>query len=159
MIGPAPEPANVSPASGSENILTRPDQAQTQRSPLSEGRPWRQFLRVHMRAALNAVWKTAAFTARRIRASLTAERITAAFTVVLALATLALVVTAYFQHMDAVVAIEETKKQHTDAVAAIKETERLATATEKTATERWQISSAELVLKFLNIVEDSDILN
>jgi hypothetical protein len=62
-----------------------------------------------------------------------ADWITAAFTVILALATLALVVTAYFQHDDSVEAIEATK--------------RLAIATENAAKDRRQTASAELVLK------------
>lgn len=67
------------------------------------------------------------------------ERITAAFTVVLALATLALVGTAWFQHFDAVDAIEATK--------------RLAAATEKAATDHREIASAELVLKYADILD------
>jgi hypothetical protein len=69
----------------------------------------------------------------RISAPFTAHRVTAAFTVVLALATLALVVTAYFQHRDAVEAIEATQ--------------RLAVATENAAKDRRQTASAELILK------------
>jgi hypothetical protein len=69
----------------------------------------------------------------RIAAPFTAQRITAAFTIILALATLALVGTAIVQHMDAVDAIEATK--------------RLATANENTAKDRRQIASAELILK------------
>jgi hypothetical protein len=45
----------------------------------------------------------------RLVAGVTSERITAAFTVVLALATLALVITAYFQHTDAIDAIREPR--------------------------------------------------
>jgi hypothetical protein len=70
---------------------------------------------------------------RRIAAQFTAHRVTAAFTVILALATLALVVTAYFQHRDAVEAIEATQ--------------RLAVATENAATDSRQTTSAELILK------------
>jgi hypothetical protein len=66
---------------------------------------------------------------RRIAAQFTAHRVTAAFTVILALATLALVVTAYFQHRDAVEAIEATQ--------------RLAVATENAANNRRQTASAE----------------
>jgi hypothetical protein len=69
----------------------------------------------------------------RISAPFTAHRVTAAFTVVLALATLALVITAYFQHIDAVDGIQATK--------------RLAIATENTAADRRQTASAELILK------------
>jgi hypothetical protein len=64
---------------------------------------------------------------------LTPDRITAAFTVVLALATLALVITAYFQHID--------------GVEAIQATQRLAAATENAAKDRRQTASAELILK------------
>jgi hypothetical protein len=67
------------------------------------------------------------------------EWINAAFTVVLAGATLALVGTAWFQHKDAVEAIEATQ--------------RLAQATENAATDRQRISSAELILKFSDILE------
>jgi hypothetical protein len=63
----------------------------------------------------------------------TPDRITAAFTVVLALATLALVVTAIVQHIDGVEAIQATK--------------RLATATENATTDRRLVASAELVWK------------
>ena len=70
-----------------------------------------------------------------------AEWITASFTVVLALATLALVVTAVVQH--------------TDAVDAIKETSRLVTAAERAATARQRISSGELVLKFGDKLSDA----
>ena len=69
----------------------------------------------------------------RIAAPFTAHRVTAAFTVILALATLALVGTAYFQHRDAVEAIEATQ--------------RLAVATEMAAQDRRQTASAELILK------------
>src|SRR5215472_9962431 len=69
----------------------------------------------------------------RFTALFTVHRVTAAFTVVLALATLALVVTAIFQHNDAVEAIEATK--------------RLALATEKAASDRRQTASAEFMLK------------
>jgi hypothetical protein len=69
----------------------------------------------------------------RITALITPDRITAAFTVVLALATLALVITAIFQHNDAVEAIEATKL--------------LATATENAAIDRRQTASAEFILK------------
>ena len=72
-------------------------------------------------------------TMHRITAVFTPDRITAAFTVVLALATLALVVTAYFQHIDAVDAIQASK--------------RVAIATENAATDRRQTASAELILK------------
>jgi len=68
-----------------------------------------------------------------LKSLFTAHRITAAFTVVLALATLALVITAIFQHNDAVEAIEATK--------------RLATATENAAMDRRQTASAEFILK------------
>jgi len=61
--------------------------------------------------------------------------------VVLALATLALVVTAVVQH--------------TDAVDAIKETSRLVTAAERAATARQRISSGELVLKFGDKLSDA----
>ena len=77
----------------------------------------------------------------RVRAVFASERITAAFTVVLALATLALVGTAYFQHNDALDAIQETK--------------RLAVATENAARERRQVASAELVLKLRDKLDDS----
>ena len=70
----------------------------------------------------------------RLSALFTTNRITAAFTVVLALATLALVVTAIFQHNDAVEAIEATK--------------RLALATETAASDHRRTASAEFVLKF-----------
>jgi hypothetical protein len=70
-----------------------------------------------------------------------AEWITAGFTVVLALATLALVFTAVIQHQDAVDAINETR--------------RLATASENTLSERRQVSSGELVLKFGDKLDDS----
>jgi hypothetical protein len=69
----------------------------------------------------------------RIAAPFTAHRVTAAFTVILALATLALVGTAYFQHRDAAEAIEVTQ--------------RLAVATENAAQDRRQTASAELILK------------
>src|SRR5215472_1824178 len=69
----------------------------------------------------------------RFTALFTVHRVTAAFTVVLALATLALVITAIFQHNDAVEAIEATK--------------RLATATENAAMDRRQTASAEFILK------------
>jgi hypothetical protein len=75
----------------------------------------------------------------RIAAQFTAERITAAFTVVLAGATLALVVTAWFQHRDAVEATEATKQ--------------LAKATENAASDRREISSAQLLLKFNDMLE------
>ena len=75
----------------------------------------------------------------RIAALFTADRVTAAFTVVLAAATLALVGTAWFQH--------------NDAVEAIKATERLAQATENAAKDRQKISSAELILKFNDMLE------
>ena len=69
----------------------------------------------------------------RAKVPFTAHRITAVFTVVLALATLALVVTAYYQHKDAAEAIEAPN--------------RLAAATENAAKERRQTASAEFVLK------------
>jgi hypothetical protein len=75
----------------------------------------------------------------RVAALCTAERITAAFTIVLASATLALVGTAWFQH--------------NDAVEAITATQRLAEATENAATDRRKISSAELILKFNDLLE------
>jgi hypothetical protein len=77
---------------------------------------------------------------RRIAAQFTANRVTAAFTVILALATLALVITAIFQHDDAVQAIEATK--------------RLATATENAATDRRQTASAEFILKIDAMLAD-----
>jgi hypothetical protein len=77
------------------------------------------------------VWITALFTP---------DRITAAFTVVLALATLALVGTAYFQHQD--------------AVEAIQATQRLAVATENTAKDSRQTTSAELILKIGAMLEE-----
>jgi hypothetical protein len=66
-------------------------------------------------------------------ASFAAHRVTAAFTVILALATLALVVVAIWQHFDTVAAIEATN--------------RLAIANENAAKDRRQIASAELILK------------
>jgi hypothetical protein len=68
------------------------------------------------------------------------DRIIAAFTVVLALATLALIVTAFFQHLD--------------GVEAIQATQRLAEATENAAKDRRQIASAELVLKIAAMLEE-----
>jgi hypothetical protein len=70
---------------------------------------------------------------RRIAAQFTAHRVTAAFTVILAVATLALVVTAIFQHNDAVEAIEASN--------------RLAIATENASTDRRQTASAEFIWK------------
>jgi len=75
-----------------------------------------------------------------IAAQFTAHRVTAAFTVILALATLALVVTAYFQHRDAVEAIEATQ--------------RLAVATENAAKDRRQTASAEMILKIDAMLEE-----
>ena len=80
-------------------------------------------------------------TMHRITAVFTPDRITAAFTVVLALATLALVVTAYFQHIDSVEAIEATK--------------RLAVATETAATDARKTASAQLLLKLDDVVQGS----
>jgi hypothetical protein len=77
----------------------------------------------------------------RIAAQFTAHRVTAAFTVILALATLALVVTAYFQHRDAVEAIEATN--------------RLATATENAASDRRHAASAEFILKMDEKLDES----
>jgi hypothetical protein len=77
----------------------------------------------------------------RITPLFTPDRITAAFTVVLALATLALVVTAYFQHVDSVEAIEATK--------------RLAVATETSANDSRETASAQLLLKLDDIVQAS----
>lgn len=77
----------------------------------------------------------------RIAAQFTAHRVTAGFTVILALATLALVFTAYFQHRD--------------AVEAIQATQRLALATENSVTDRRQTSSATLVLKLDDTLEAS----
>jgi hypothetical protein len=71
---------------------------------------------------------------RRMPAPLsTPDRVTAAFTVVLALATLALVVTAIIQHFDTVDAVEATK--------------RLAIANENAASDRRHTASAEFILK------------
>jgi hypothetical protein len=67
------------------------------------------------------------------RSRFAADRVAAAFTVVLALATLALVVVAIVQHFDGVEAIEATK--------------RLAVANENAAKDRRQTASAELILK------------
>ena len=76
----------------------------------------------------------------RLKPLFAAHRIIAAFTVVLALATLALVVTFYFQHQDSVEAIEATK--------------RLAIATENAAADRRQTASAELILKIGAMLEE-----
>jgi hypothetical protein len=76
----------------------------------------------------------------RVKAPFSAHRITAAFTVVLAVATLALVVTAFYQHKDAVEAIEASN--------------RLATATENAAKDRRQTASAELILKIDAMLEE-----
>jgi hypothetical protein len=80
-------------------------------------------------------------TMPQITAVFTPDRITAAFTVVLALATLALVVTAYLQHVDSVKAIEATK--------------RLAVATETAATDARKTESAQLLLKLDDVVQGS----
>ena len=77
----------------------------------------------------------------RLRSLFSAHRVTAAFNVVLALATLALVVTAIFQHNDAVEAIEATK--------------RLAIATETAGTDRRKTALAELLLKLDDILQGS----
>ena len=77
----------------------------------------------------------------RIAGQFTADRVTAGFTVILALATLALVFTAYFQHRD--------------AVEAIQATQRLAIATENSVTNRRQTSSATLLLKLDDTLEGS----
>jgi hypothetical protein len=69
----------------------------------------------------------------RIKPLFAAHRVTAAFTVILALATLALVVVAIWQHFDTVAAIEATN--------------RLAIANENAAKDRRQTASAELILK------------
>jgi hypothetical protein len=79
----------------------------------------------------------------RITPLFTPDRITAAFTVVLALATLALVVTAYFQHIDSVEAIEATK--------------RLAVATETAANDSRKTASAQLLLKLDDVVQGSRV--
>jgi hypothetical protein len=76
----------------------------------------------------------------RIKPLFAAHRVTAAFTVVLALSTLALVITAYFQHIDAVDAIEASK--------------RLAIATENAVTDRRQTASAELILRIDTMLEE-----
>jgi hypothetical protein len=74
------------------------------------------------------------------RSRFAADRVIAAFTVVLALATLALVVVAIVQHFDGVEAIEATK--------------RLAVANENAAKDRRQTASAELILKINAMLEE-----
>jgi hypothetical protein len=82
VTSPETELPNASPAPSSENLVTIPEEVQAPPFPSSVSQS-------------------------QHRSSL-AEWITAAFTVVLALATLALVVTAIYQHIDALDAIQAT---------------------------------------------------
>jgi hypothetical protein len=83
---------------------------------------------------------------RSQRRYLTPEWLTVVFTILLAVATVVLA--------GATVALVSTSiEQHRDAVAAIEETKRLAAATEKAGNDRREIASADLLLKYADILD------